>query len=60
MDHDPSASPDCIRMASTIGDLIGDRLPYWLDQGWLASDGATLKLTRQGLLLSDSLWPEFL
>lgn len=43
-----------------VESLVGEKLPFWVEQGWLEMKDGTLRLTREGLLLSDSLWPEFL
>ncbi len=36
--------------------LAGDLLRGWVANGWAVDDGARVRLTRSGLLLSDSLW----
>jgi oxygen-independent coproporphyrinogen-3 oxidase len=43
-----------------IDDLIGDVLPRFVAFGWLEDTGDRLRLTRAGLMVSDSLWPSFL
>jgi oxygen-independent coproporphyrinogen-3 oxidase len=43
-----------------IEELIGDQLQALLHQGLLRWSGAQLQLTRAGLLVSDSIWPNFL
>jgi oxygen-independent coproporphyrinogen-3 oxidase len=43
----------------TIRELGGTALKRFLDRGLLELTGSRLRLTRQGLLVSDSLWPEF-
>lgn len=40
--------------------LVGDPLRRYRELGFLQMDGPRLHLTRAGLLVSDSLWPEFL
>lgn len=40
--------------------LAGPALGRFVEQGLLAWDAQTLKLTRKGLLVSDSIWPYFL
>jgi oxygen-independent coproporphyrinogen-3 oxidase len=37
-------------------DLAGDLLREWVAKGWAVDDGGRIRLTRSGLLLSDSLW----
>ena len=36
--------------------LAGDLVRGWVANGWAVDDGARVRLTRSGLLLSDSLW----
>jgi oxygen-independent coproporphyrinogen III oxidase len=43
-----------------IDDLVGAALTNFVRQGLLVRDGASVTLTRKGLLVSDSLWPRFL
>jgi oxygen-independent coproporphyrinogen-3 oxidase len=43
-----------------VEQLGGEALPQLIDSGLLALDGSRLKLTRQGLLVSDAIWPRFL
>jgi oxygen-independent coproporphyrinogen-3 oxidase len=40
--------------------LGGAALQRFVDQGFLEATAKTLRLTRKGLLISDSLWPHFL
>lgn len=40
--------------------LAGDTIERYVRLGMLADDGQTVKLTREGLLVSDSLWPDLL
>lgn len=44
----------------SVDRLGGEALKHFLDQGLLERTGDTLRLTRRGLLISDSLWPYFL
>jgi oxygen-independent coproporphyrinogen-3 oxidase len=44
----------------TIEHLIGPALQTFLDRGLFTLTPTNLRLTRPGLLLSDSLWPHFL
>jgi oxygen-independent coproporphyrinogen-3 oxidase len=44
----------------TIEQLIGPALQTFLDRGLFTLTPTNLRLTRPGLLLSDSLWPHFL
>ncbi len=54
----------CMDFAKTSGysisDLIGHKLDFWIANQWLEEDDGILRLTEEGLLLSDSLWPEML
>lgn len=43
-----------------LDELVDDVLGLYVEQGLFADDGETVKLTRKGLLVSDSLWPEML
>jgi oxygen-independent coproporphyrinogen-3 oxidase len=43
-----------------IEDLVGDALRHLLDLRLLESAAGRLRLTRQGLLVSDAIWPRFL
>jgi oxygen-independent coproporphyrinogen-3 oxidase len=43
-----------------VDHLGGDALVRFLDRGFLERTPTTLRLTRKGLLISDSLWPAFL
>jgi oxygen-independent coproporphyrinogen III oxidase len=40
--------------------LVGSELPLLIDQGLIHQDGDQLRLTREGLLVSDAIWPRFL
>jgi len=40
--------------------LAGPLIARWVAQGLATDDGATLRLTRAGLLVSDSLWADVL
>ena len=44
----------------TIQELAGKTLDQYLEHGWLEVREGCLRLTRRGLLISDSLWPGFL
>jgi oxygen-independent coproporphyrinogen-3 oxidase len=44
----------------SIEQLAGDALSNLIDLGLLQRDGGVLTLTRDGLLVSDSIWSEFL
>jgi len=48
------------RTGFTIERLVGAVLPAHVEQGLLAFNGDRLRLTRRGLLVSDSIWPGFL
>jgi len=43
-----------------VQQLGGDALARFIDQGLLDASGGRLRLTRDGLFVSDTLWPEFL
>ena len=43
-----------------IRGLVGQSLPEYLSLGLLRWEGSRLQLTRDGLLVSDSIWPDFL
>jgi len=42
-----------------LDELAGDVTSHYVEAGMLADDGESLRLTRQGLLISDALWPDF-
>lgn len=44
----------------SVDQLGGPALQRFIEQGLLERSATTLKLTRRGLLISDSLWPYFL
>jgi len=48
------------RTGFSLVELLGKPLLRFLDAGLLQDDGQTIRLTRAGLLVSDSLWPYFL
>ncbi len=41
----------------TIEQLVGDRVKEMQRHGWLQQDEQQLRLTREGLMISDGLWP---
>jgi len=43
-----------------IDDLVGEPLRRFVELSLMTDDGSRIKLTRAGLLVSDSLWGEFL
>ena len=49
-----------VRTGYEINELIGDPLAKFVASGLLHDDGRRVRLTRQGLLVSDSIWPHFL
>ena len=48
------------RAGFTIDQLIAEPLRRFVEQGLLADTARGIRLTREGLLVSDSLWPEML
>ncbi len=48
------------RTGHQVADLVGDMLPRFLEEKWLVLADGRLRLSRDGLLLSDALWPHFL
>jgi oxygen-independent coproporphyrinogen-3 oxidase len=44
----------------SVQQLGGEKIAKWIAAGLVASDGKALRLTRRGLMVSDSLWPELL
>ncbi len=47
-------------MGFSIDDLVGDALKRFVEYGLFQRQQGCLKLTRKGLLVSDSIWPDFL
>jgi oxygen-independent coproporphyrinogen-3 oxidase len=43
-----------------IDALAGETIAWFVSQGWLADDGDRVRLTRDGLYISDALWPRLL
>jgi oxygen-independent coproporphyrinogen-3 oxidase len=48
------------RSGYTIDTLVGPALRRYVDLGMLADTGEAVRLTREGLLVSDAIWPDFL
>jgi oxygen-independent coproporphyrinogen-3 oxidase len=48
------------RTGFEIDELVGDPLGRFVEQGLLADDGTRIRLTREGLFVSDAIWPHFL
>jgi oxygen-independent coproporphyrinogen-3 oxidase len=48
------------RFGCEVGALVGPPLSQLIDLGFLSEEGDTLRLTRQGLFVSDSIWPMIL
>ena len=48
------------RAGVSIEALAGPQIEKFVDLGLLVDDGIGIRLTREGLLVSDSLWPDFL
>ncbi len=43
-----------------VNELVGESLTRFVDANLLENTGSRIRLTREGLLVSDSIWPEFL
>jgi len=50
----------CDRTGLTVDELVAAPLKKFVDLKLLADDGERIKLTREGLFVSDALWPEML
>lgn len=50
----------CRRTGHSVDALAGDAIRRFVAQGLLADDGQRVRLTREGLLVSDGVWPELL
>ncbi len=48
------------RTGHTIESLVGEPLADHVRGGRFFDDGKTIRLTREGLLVSDAIWPDFL
>ncbi len=48
------------RTGFEIDQLIGEPLQRYLNMGLLEDSGTRIRLTRDGLLISDAMWPDFL
>ena len=48
------------QLGGSVRDLLEPYLGRYLQQGWLELSGDRLRLTRSGLVISDSLWPDLL
>ncbi|MBN1852538.1 MAG: radical SAM family heme chaperone HemW [Pirellulales bacterium] len=48
------------RTGFILDDLVRPAIRRFIELGFLADDGEKIRLTREGLLISDALWPEFL
>lgn len=48
------------RTGYTVDALVGEKLRQFVALGLLTDDGQQVRLTRQGLFVSDSIWTEFL
>lgn len=48
------------RTGFSVDELVGEPLREFVRLGLLDDDGERIMLTRDGLLISDALWPEFL
>jgi oxygen-independent coproporphyrinogen-3 oxidase len=43
-----------------LDELVGERFHRFIDLGLVSDDGERLQLTREGLFISDAIWPELL
>ena len=43
-----------------VDQLVGQTLPWLVSEGLLQTEANHLRLTRKGLLVSDSIWPHLL
>jgi oxygen-independent coproporphyrinogen-3 oxidase len=50
----------CRRTGLEIDELAGAAINKYVAAGLLSDDGRCVRLTREGLFVSDALWPEFL
>ncbi len=48
------------RSGYEINDVVAEPLARFVAEGLLHDDGRSVRLTRQGLLVSDAVWPHFL
>jgi oxygen-independent coproporphyrinogen-3 oxidase len=48
------------RTGYQLNELIGTPLADMVTHGLLSDDGQTVRLTREGLYVSDAIWPRFL
>ena len=48
------------RSGFEIDALVGPELRRYVDLGLLSDDGRRVRLTREGLFVSDAIWPRFL
>jgi len=48
------------RSSFSIDELVGPALRRYIDLGMLEDTGNAIRLTRNGLLVSDAIWPDFL
>lgn len=48
------------RTGQSLDDLTGLAIVRFVELGLLADDGQSVRLTREGLLVSDSMWPDLL
>ena len=48
------------RTGGSIDALVGNPLRKFVELGLLEDDGERIRLTREGLFVSDAIWPEFL
>ena len=48
------------RTGFDLDPLVGETIAQFVELGMLTDDGERVRLTREGLLVSDSIWPELL
>jgi coproporphyrinogen III oxidase-like Fe-S oxidoreductase len=49
-----------VRTGYDIDALVGRELPMLIELGLLRDEAGRIRLTREGLFVSDAIWPKFL
>ena len=55
-----TAKRSAARTGFELDALVGEPLQRMVAQGLLADDAGRVRLTREGLFVSDAIWPHFL